>query len=516
MATSAIARCPQEILEKIFVDCLPEQPQPDRALTPLRLAHVCSWWRTLAFHLPSLWRTLYLSLATKKPSRYDLFVSDDESHPRVSENTRRLAQLYADHARHHSLSVHFEVHSLCRGLGSILAAYSHRLHSLTFHVIPAYTPVDILHPFLNLPNSSVPILHSLHLTWTYSSAIRFNSITTFASAPNLRKLRLSFTPTDAADALLEPTFDSYYFMIPWAQLTHVCMDNISLETWDDILHSCPKLEECLVTFTTFSHTIVSSPFLLAHSQSSHSISGPSASGTTGGRRRSIPYLKKLGINLGRSGGLFSFDHLDMPRLDTLQLSAKPWTKNERARKFVWDGVGCDVATTFDWFKNLTTFVVSLQDMSTDVAGLVGVLAYAESLRTLEVYYIENGSDVEMVLRALSEVAPGAGAAADAPPPLPKLECVKLQMANTYDLRPASSRTFALVLRDFLTCRCGGAPLARLGWCEIGMAFFRGRGAKSFFADVERVVKPFKAQGMRLNVYESRCAWTCDQMTRDWW
>jgi len=146
-------------------------------------------------------------------------------------------------------------------------------------------------------------------------------------------------------------------------------------------------------------------------------------------------------------------------------------------------------------------------MSTNVAGFVGVLTYAESLRTLEVYYIENGSDVEMVLKALTEVG-----GSQSHPPLPKLECVKLQMANTYDLRPASGRTFALVLGDFLACRRGGT----LEWCEIGMAFFRGRGAKSFFADVERVVKPFRAQGMRLNVYESRCTWTCDQMTRDWW
>ncbi|KAF8344970.1 hypothetical protein F5887DRAFT_968788, partial [Amanita rubescens] len=484
MATSAISRCPQEILEKIFVDCLPNQPEPDRALTPLRLAHVCSWWRTLAFHLPELWRTLYLSLVTKKPSRYDLFFTDDDSRPRVSENTRQLAQLYADHACHHALSLHFEVHSFCRGLGFILTAYAHRLRSLTFHVIPAYTPVDILHPFLNLPDSSVPILHSLHLTWTYSSAIRFNSITTFASAPNLRKLRLSFTPTDAADALLEPTFDSYYFMIP-------CVSSL-LEYF--------HIQRFLLHFYS------PHPSQSQSQSSTHSAVGGIQAGSPNGsvRTRSIPYLKKLGINLGRSGGLFSFDHLDMPQLDTLQLSAKPWTKNERARKFVWDANSS--AHAFDWFKNLTTLVVSLRDMSTNVAGLVGVL-------TLEVYYIENGSDVEMVLKALTKVE-----AAPQHPPLPKLECVKLQMANTYDLRPASGKTFALVLGDFLTCRWsgGGAPLARLEWCEIGMAFFRRRGAKSFFVDVERVVKPFRAQGMRLNVYESRCAWTCDQMTRDWW
>jgi len=48
-------------------------------------------------------------------------------------------------------------------------------------------------------------------------------------------------------------------------------------------------------------------------------------------RRTIPRstssLQKLGINLGRSGTLFSFDPLDTPRLDTLQLSRKPSRTN---------------------------------------------------------------------------------------------------------------------------------------------------------------------------------------------
>ncbi|KAF8637012.1 hypothetical protein AX14_010350, partial [Amanita brunnescens Koide BX004] len=166
--------------------------------------------------------------------------------------------------------------------------------------MPAYTAIDTLDPFVSLSDSAPRQLESLHLTWTYSSSIRFNNITTFACAPNLRKLRLGFTPPDAgssgssSDAHLEPSFDSYYFMVPWAQLTH------------------------------------------------------------------------LGVNLGRSAGLFSFEHVDMPALDTLQISAKPWTRNERARKFAWDGPS---VAAYPWLKNLSTLIVSLQDMSTHVAGL---------------------------------------------------------------------------------------------------------------------------------------------------
>lgn len=542
-----IARCPQEILEHIFLASLPAPPLPDRELTPLRIAHVCSWWRTLAFHLPALWRCLFLTRNSKKLSKFELFgILDSTPRSPTSGNLTQLAKLYADNARDYALALHLEMHTLCRGLGPILTTYTHRLRLLRLHIIPAYTPIDALDPFVSLSDSAPRQLESLHLTWTYSSSIRFNNITTFACAPNLRKLRLGFTPPDggsssSSDALLEPAFDSYYFMIPWAQLTHVCMDNISLDTWDDLLHSCPKLEQCLVTFGTFSHTITTSPvFMLAP----HPLPHP----------RTIPHLKKLGVNVGRSAGLFSFEHMDMPVLDTLQISAKPWTRNERARKFAWDGPNVGM---YPWWKSLSTLVVSLQDMSTHMAGLVGVLPFAVALKTLQVYYIENGSDVELVLEALTLAAHpllsgralSGGQPLQQPQPqqyrqlglrqlqlqqqhphqqqvtLPRLEAIKLEMANTYDLRPATT-SLPLVLRDFVRCRWWQQaededddltrPTARLASCEIGMAFFRGRGAKSFFEDVERVVQPFRVQGLHVHVYESRCAWTCDQMTQDWW
>ena len=438
-------------------------------------------------------------------TKYELFGLDD-ARPRVSGNSRKLAKLYADNARDHTLSVHFEIQILCHGMGHILTSYADRLRFLRLQVTPTYAGVDVLGPFVNLPESSVDQLESLHLTWTYSSTTRFNTITTFACAPRLRKLRLGFGSADGGDALVEPSFNSYYFMIPWAQLTHLCMDNISVETWDDLLHSCPKLEECLVTFGNFSHG--TSTFML---QSPSTISQPTV----------IPHLKKLGINIGRSGGLFSFEHLDMPALDTLQISAKPWTRNERARKFQWRD---PLVPSFQWFKNLSTLIVSLQDMSTLVEDFTGILPYATCLKSLSVFYIENGSDVEMILQTLT-YDPALCESAEQVT-LPKLECLRLEMANTYDLRPAAP-SLPETIHDFLKCRwwrrgseddasvlCRLTP--RLASCEIGMAFFRKRGARSFFGDVEEAVSPFRMQGLRVHVYESRCNWNYDQMTQEWW
>ncbi|KAF8632372.1 hypothetical protein AX15_001906 [Amanita polypyramis BW_CC] len=507
--SSPIERCPQEILEDIFLECLPSTHEADRLLTPLRISHVCSWWRTVAFHLPQLWRSLHLSMNSKKMTKYELFGLDD-ARPRVSGNSRKLAKLYTDNARGHTLSLHFEIQILCHGMGNILTTYADRLRFLRLQVTPTYAGnyagADVLGPFVNLPASSIDQLESLHLTWTYSSTVRYNTIRTFTLASRLRKLRLGFGSADGADALLEPPFNSYYFMIPWAQLTHLCMDNISVETWDDLLHSCPKLQECLVTFSSFSHN--TSTFTL---QSPSTISHPTV----------IPHLRKLGINIGRSGGLFSFEHLDMPALDTLQISAKPWTRNERARKFQWRD---PLVPSFQWFKNLSTLTVSLQDMSTLIEDFIGILPHAISLKNLSVFYIENGSGVEMILQsltydpALCEEESGGQVA------LPKLEFLKLEMANTYDLRPATP-SLPGSIRDFVKRRWWGKHderdsdhrrTARLASCEIGMVFFRKRGAKSFFGDVEQAVSQFRTQGLRVRVYESRCNWSYDQMTQDWW
>ncbi|KAJ7635128.1 hypothetical protein FB45DRAFT_1057050 [Roridomyces roridus] len=56
-------RIPQELLEKIFLDCLPEHRNVAMSPTeaPLLLGHVCSEWRSIAFALPELWASLHVS-----------------------------------------------------------------------------------------------------------------------------------------------------------------------------------------------------------------------------------------------------------------------------------------------------------------------------------------------------------------------------------------------------------------------------------------------------------------------
>ncbi|KAM6495262.1 hypothetical protein JOM56_009885 [Amanita muscaria] len=491
-----IERCPREILENIFMECLPPAHEPDRTLMPLQLSHICTRWRAIAFQLPHLWRSLYIVKNPSKPTKYELFCTETKLSGAVN-NLRKLAQLWAVNARDHNISVHFEMHTTCQGIGDLLATYANRIRFLRFHILSPYTNVHVFEPFL--VSSAVEQLESLHMTWSYASTIQFNTITAFTHACKLRRLRLGFTTSEPGDSR-ESSFSSYFFMIPWAQLTHVCMDNISVETWNDLVLSCPWLEECLVTFGKFADTF--SPIMLAKSTVPHP--------TT------LPYLRNFGINLGHSGGMYSFENLDMPVLEMLQISAKPWSRNERARKFQWRD---SLIPSYQWFKHLSSLTVSLQDMSTQVGDLTGILPYAASLKNLSVYYIENGSDVEAILQCLTFTPSECESMEQAT--LPMLQCLKLEMANTYDLRPATLMPFTL--SKFVNCRwwpqeCSfmDHPIVRLRECNIGMMFFRKRGAKEFFDEVERIISPFKLQGLRIQVYESHCDWAYDEMTFDWW
>ncbi|PFH48167.1 hypothetical protein AMATHDRAFT_49737 [Amanita thiersii Skay4041] len=503
-AIPPIERCPQEILENIFIECLPPVHEPDRSFIPLRLSHVCSWWRTIAFNLPPLWRSLYLADNLKKRSKYEIFCPDKKRSidSAAADNMKHLTKLWADNARHRSLSVYLEMNSFCHGAGNIVTNVANRLQFLRLQVLPSY----IFEPFINTADIEVEQLESLHLTWNYSSAIMFNNVTAFTAAPKLHKLRLDFESIiDTIDnQMLEPSFTSYHFMVPWQQLTHVCMDNITLETWDDLLRSCPQLQECLVTFGNFAD-VTSSPLMLAQAPTT------------------IRRLTKLGINLGRSGGLFSFDQLEMPALQSLQISAKPWMRNERARKFDWQD---SLVPSFKWLGNLESLTVSLQDMSTRIDDLIKVLPYMKGLKNLTILYIENGSDVDTILRSLTHDSIPSTCPEDWV--LPNLECLKLEMASTYDLRPATE-TLPCSIYNFVRHRWWKpvdsedpgmsrrfASHRHLRSCNIGMTFFRKRGARKFFREVDQLLTPFRVQGLHAQIYESHCNWTYDRMTHDWW
>jgi hypothetical protein len=75
--SSTASTLPYDILEEIFLQCLPQFPldeiQPNVKIAPMLLCHLCSSWRTVALAYPPLWRHL----------RYRLPIRWEEGRPIV-------------------------------------------------------------------------------------------------------------------------------------------------------------------------------------------------------------------------------------------------------------------------------------------------------------------------------------------------------------------------------------------------------------------------------------------------
>ncbi|KAJ7439218.1 hypothetical protein FB451DRAFT_1570050 [Mycena latifolia] len=63
---SPIRRIPQNILERIFVACLPTTHNAiiSAREAPLLLGHICSYWRSVAHSMPVLWTSIYIPWAS--------------------------------------------------------------------------------------------------------------------------------------------------------------------------------------------------------------------------------------------------------------------------------------------------------------------------------------------------------------------------------------------------------------------------------------------------------------------
>ncbi|KAJ7439210.1 hypothetical protein FB451DRAFT_1570042 [Mycena latifolia] len=62
---SPIRRIPQDILETVFVACLPTAHNAiiNVREVPLLLGHICSYWRSVAHSMPTLWTSIFIPCA---------------------------------------------------------------------------------------------------------------------------------------------------------------------------------------------------------------------------------------------------------------------------------------------------------------------------------------------------------------------------------------------------------------------------------------------------------------------
>jgi len=218
-----IRRIPLEILQEIFIHCLPSGRyiRPDALKAPLLLGQICVLWRRAALSTPPLWNSLAIQLSQRN---YD----------------RRIALMK-----------------------SWLARSSERPISLF-----AYLPIaddDAINKFLQIFNSCLHRWKNLRLTLP----LRCNNEVLNAfnrGTPLLERLEMRFSPIDWEDALPAAgrlnltarsaprlrsfSWSSHNFLrviisLHTTQLTDINVDySFSIPECLEVLRHCPKLVTC--------------------------------------------------------------------------------------------------------------------------------------------------------------------------------------------------------------------------------------------------------------------------------
>ncbi|KAJ7031587.1 hypothetical protein C8F04DRAFT_694176 [Mycena alexandri] len=218
---SPIRRLPPELLHMVFEFVVSFNRRETTSfvsvsVAAVRLAHVCSFWRTLALDTSELWSTIYLRDAWQTKPQH------------------RLAQLefYSSQAKASTtLSV------CCKQPSRKLLTKINRLSHRWFELILTIADDDF--ELLNVVRQKIPLLESLDI---HNGSHRDGAQTsdTFEDAPSLQCVVLT-----VSSGHVWP----FSYILPWQQIIWLTLDPISLSVFSECLRNCPKLlyfNACLV------------------------------------------------------------------------------------------------------------------------------------------------------------------------------------------------------------------------------------------------------------------------------
>ncbi|KAJ7076017.1 hypothetical protein B0H15DRAFT_865155 [Mycena belliarum] len=217
-----ILTVPREIIEEIFVFCLPnggDDPQvPHPSAAPMVLLNVCQHWRNIALSTPRLWCSLRVNLQAQR-----------------FKNSLPLLECWLARARSCPLS-----------LAVVYTTYEANpspdflIWSLT-KSCEQWQDVRLELPFKDLQRLTgieghIPLLRKLLIgpSDAYSAGMqgmRIAPITAFSDAPSLREVHLV-------------TGYPFTIELPWAQLTKLQATSLSVCECLEILEASPALIEC--------------------------------------------------------------------------------------------------------------------------------------------------------------------------------------------------------------------------------------------------------------------------------
>ncbi|KAJ6583112.1 hypothetical protein DFH09DRAFT_978943 [Mycena vulgaris] len=256
---SPIRRIPQDVLQEIFLACLPQAHNAliDPGAAPMLLGRICGHWRSVAYSTPRLWSSLHIpALSSTWLSTMPL---------KIKLKLAMIVAKWLDRAAGCPLSI-----SLSRAMGHHIdplgadakfTGVSRRIHHLSI-----VGQVNDVRPLLLIHPEDLPRLESIDLR-CYSASDEPSTF--WAGAPILRAPNLSRVALDVlTDVLTLP--------LQWSQMTHLHLSCFPVRNSNtdsggldqngaqELLHRCPNLVRCLLRFTNPVRFIAGPPIPLHH------------------------------------------------------------------------------------------------------------------------------------------------------------------------------------------------------------------------------------------------------------
>jgi len=260
IAASPIFLMPIEILQDIFIRCLPGPPS-SRSLyrflerqvykpssAPLLLCQICELWRQCAICLPDLWASLdvYVFMGKPRPSLElaALWLARSGALP-LSLGLYQQSDSYDNHV----------------SAGEVLNIYTRYVHrwfniqlDLSGPRIPRYTRL------LSPQHRSAPMLKHFRMQTSYQvhEDEENDLFGIFNNAPRLSNLYVSKIPNLSLDGVSAVS-------VPWSQLVSLKLDYVpSVGTVLHILQKCQDLTDCAIKVDSISGPLPRDPIYHLH------------------------------------------------------------------------------------------------------------------------------------------------------------------------------------------------------------------------------------------------------------
>ena len=255
---SQIRKLPIDILQEIFIACLPAAHNPvmSRWEPPILLTQICSSWRNVAHATPELWKSIHIAVPCNKSGRNP---SDHTNiPPSTVEHIDRLSDAVAEWLTR-SATYPLDISLGHWGTSAIDGFYDKIIDSLIlfserWKEVRFSAPYQALIPIASIPPSKVPLLEVLSLNCPPVHPIHFAQLdpqsvwitSGVLKAPNLHDLWLRGL------WLTHLNGDVTRLPINWSQLTNISLEgtswgsssSLSISRAYKLLSLCHNLTTC--------------------------------------------------------------------------------------------------------------------------------------------------------------------------------------------------------------------------------------------------------------------------------